>query len=65
MKYPLRVAMKYGIKVGKEKYNMTIEDFANSLTTAQYTRLLDIAYGEVPDDILAMSDDEILAELED
>ena len=42
---------------------MTIEDFVNNLTTAQYTRLLDIAYGEVPDDILAMTDDELLSEL--
>ena len=42
---------------------MTIEDFANSLTSKQYIELLNIAYGKVEPEIAALSDDELLAEL--
>lgn len=42
----------------------TIEQIANSLTSEQYIKLLDFAFGEVPQDIKSMTDDELLAELE-
>lgn len=42
---------------------MTITDWVNSLTTEQYFKLLDIAHGEVPQDIRSMTDEELLKEL--
>lgn len=44
---------------------MDVTTWVNSLTSEQYSRLLDIAHGEVPEEIKALSDDEILAELVD
>lgn len=43
---------------------MTAQEFANSLTSEQYIRLLDIAYGEVPAEIAEMTDEELIAALE-
>lgn len=45
------------------KINRLYQNIADSLTSEQYSKLLDIAHGEVPAEILAMSDDELLAEL--
>lgn len=42
---------------------MDVTTWVNSLTSEQYSRLLDIAHGEVPEEIKALSDDELLAEL--
>lgn len=46
-----------------EEFKMDVTTWVNSLTSEQYSRLLDIAHGAVPDEIKAMSDDELLAEL--
>ena len=42
---------------------MTTQEFVDNLTAEQYSRLLDIAHGEVPSDIQALSDDELLKAL--
>jgi hypothetical protein len=42
---------------------MTMQEFVDSLTSEQMARLRDIAYGEIPEEIKEMSDDELLAEL--
>lgn len=38
-------------------------ELANSMTTEQYLKLVNFAYGELPQEYKDMSDDEILAEL--
>ena len=42
---------------------MTTQEFVDSLTSDQVAKLHDIAFGEIPNDIKKMSDDELLAEL--
>lgn len=42
---------------------MTTQEFVDSLTSDQVAKLHDIAFGEIPDDIKKMSDDELLAAL--
>jgi hypothetical protein len=44
---------------------MTTQEFVDSLTSEQVAKLHDIAFGKIPDEILALSDDELLAELFD
>ena len=41
----------------------TLSQIANSLTSDQYIKLLNFAYGEITQEIKDMSDDELLAEL--
>ncbi len=40
-----------------------MDEFINSLTSEEYISFLDKWFGEIPAEIDAMSDDEILAEL--
>jgi hypothetical protein len=40
-----------------------MEEFVNNLTSEQYLKLLDIAFGEVPADIKSLNDDELLEAL--
>lgn len=40
-----------------------MQEFVNSLTADQMSKLHDIAFGEIPDEIKEMSDDELLAAL--
>lgn len=42
---------------------MTMQEFVNSLTADQMAKLHDIAFGEIPDEIKEMSDDELLEAL--
>ena len=42
---------------------MATQEFVDSLTSDQVSKLHDIAFGEIPDDIKDMSDDELLAAL--
>lgn len=42
---------------------MTITETVNNMTSEQYLHMLDVFFGEVPDDIEALTDDELLAEL--
>lgn len=43
---------------------MTLEQIANSLSPEQYINLLNFVYGELPQNIQNMTDDELLAELQ-
>jgi hypothetical protein len=43
--------------------NMTTQEFVDNLKSEQVAKLHDIAFGEIPSEIKAMSDDELLAEL--
>lgn len=43
---------------------MTITEMVNSMTSEQYINMLNVFFGEVPAEIQAMTDDELLAELE-
>jgi len=43
---------------------MTIEEFANSLTSEQYISLVNMAFGPVDPEIDSMTDKELLKELE-
>lgn len=40
-----------------------MNEFINNLTSKQYLKLLDVAFGEVPADIKSLTDDEILEAL--
>ena len=42
---------------------MTTQEFVDSLTSEQVAKLHDIAFGKITDEILEMSDDELLDEL--
>jgi hypothetical protein len=44
---------------------MTAQEFADSLTADQVIRLHEIAYGAIPAYIAEMSDDELLAALDE
>lgn len=45
------------------KINKMYQNIADSLTSEQYSKLLDFAYGPVDAEIAQMSDDELLAAL--
>lgn len=45
------------------KMDRKIAKWVNSLSTEQYGKLLDVAHGEVPQDIRNLSDDELMREL--
>lgn len=42
---------------------MTITEMVNAMTSEQYLHMLDVFFGEVPAEVHAMTDDELLAEL--
>jgi len=44
---------------------MTTEEFANSLTSPQYVKLIKVAFGPVPAEIDNMTDEELLHALQD
>jgi len=41
----------------------TITEIVNDMTSEQYIHMLNVFFGEVPDEIANLSDDELLAEL--
>jgi hypothetical protein len=41
----------------------TLTEFANSLTSEQYLKLVEFAHGPIPQEIKEMTDEEILEEL--